>query len=149
MNTAPTDPIVVDSSVVIRWLLVDGGDAGERRRATALLERSHGRLVAPALFVSEVLGRISGRTKARGADRLAPELAIEAASTVWDLDVSLFTPDPRRDTAQLLSLGKNLSISDALYVQLADRLETVLYTFDRRLIDGAGKLGLGELATQP
>jgi predicted nucleic acid-binding protein len=147
--TPPSTPVVIDSSVVVRWLLGDGGTADERQRAGALLKKSRSRLVAPALFATEVLGRISGRTKASGEDRLPAAEALRAANTVWDLDVSLFAPDPRQDSARLLRLGENLSIADAAYVLLADRLEGTLYTFDRRLIDGTRKLGLGELAAEP
>jgi predicted nucleic acid-binding protein len=135
--------------VIVRWLPGDGGTADERHRAEALLERSHGRLVAPTVFVTEVLGRISGRTKASGALKIDAQAAKRAAARVWVLDIELFAPEPRQDTARLLALGKNLSIADAAYVLLADRLESTLYTFDRKLIDGTQKLGLGELAALP
>ncbi|GAA0219773.1 hypothetical protein GCM10009539_01390 [Cryptosporangium japonicum] len=137
----------MDASVVIRWAL--GGEADELDRAEALLARYEGRLVAPSLFVTEVLGRVSGRTKAGGAQRLDKQEARLAADRIWGLDISLFPPDPHQDTAKLLALGRNLSIPDAAYVLLAERLEGALYTFDRRLIDGARKLGLGELAREP
>jgi predicted nucleic acid-binding protein len=140
-------PVVIDASVVVRWVL--GGADAELDRAEAFLDRHEGRLAAPSVFVTEVLGRISGRTKAGGDQRLDLPAALRTADRVWGLNIDVFPPDPRRDTARLLTLGKNLSIPDAAYVLLADRLETSLYTFDRRLIDGAQKLRLGALVSEP
>ncbi|SHM37006.1 hypothetical protein SAMN05443668_101424 [Cryptosporangium aurantiacum] len=58
------------------------------------------------MFFTEVLGRICGRTKAPGADRLGPAEALNAANAVLQLEVSLFAPDPRQDSARLLKLGR-------------------------------------------
>ncbi len=144
MNTAP---VVVDASVMVRWAL--GGDPDEVDRADRFVEKHLGRMVAPSIFLTEVLGRISGQAKASGPERLAEERALILVERIWELGVDLFPPDPHNDSAQLLALGQNLSIPDAAYVLLAERLETVVYTFDRRLIAGAQALGLGRLAALP
>lgn len=128
---------VVDANVYIHWLL---GTGDLRHRATALLEREEV-LSAPTLLFTEVLGRISGQTKAGGRDRLELDDAKLLIADFLDLGVTLHPPQPREDAGQLLALGANLSIADATYCQLAQRLDVPVYTFDRRMIDGATKLG--------
>lgn len=142
------NPIVIDASVMVRWVL-GGGEPGEWERADALIERYDENLHAPAVFFTEFLGRVSGRTKMQGPDRITVDDATAAARRAWAMDITLHAPEPTVDTARVLAFGANLSIPDATYLALAEQLQTVLYTFDRRLIDGAQKLGLGRLAALP
>jgi len=118
---------VLDTSAAIDFLLGDGvaGEVG------ALLERE-GVLAAPDLLVFEVLA-VLRREVGRG--ELAGARAEGAVEDIGDLPVDLFPGLPLR--ARAWELRQNLTVADAIFAALAERLGEPLVTKDRGLAAAA------------
>ena len=118
---------VLDTSAAIDFLLGDGvaGEVG------ALLERE-GVLAAPDLLVFEVLA-VLRREVGRG--ELAGARADGAVEDIGDLPVDLFPGLPLR--ARAWELRQNLTVADAIFAALAERLGEPLVTKDRGLAAAA------------
>src|SRR5437867_9282056 len=126
---------VVDASVAAKWYLP------ERDTEAALsLRESHLngdiRLVSPDLMVYEVANALRYHPRA-GLDRLA-----EHIGDLLALDIGL---DPVSETSMIAAVESafrlGLSIYDASYISLAERLDTVVYTADESLLRAAGSRG--------
>ena len=129
--------LVVDASVVVA-ALVDGGPAGEWSAAALRGER----LMAPELLpfeVANVLWRLES------GQRLPPEMAALAHHDLLRLDVALW-PYIALAEAAWRQRG-SLSLYDASYVSLAQRLDAPLVTLDERLARAA--TGLCAIHTPP
>lgn len=118
---------VLDSSVVIDYLLADGV-AGQ---VQAIL-RTGGPAAAPDLLVFETLA-VLRRDVARG--ELGETRAQAAIGDLGDLGVDLFPTLPLRQRA--FELRHNMTAADALFVALAEMLDEPLATKDRRLAAAA------------
>ncbi|MBK6974640.1 MAG: type II toxin-antitoxin system VapC family toxin [Sterolibacteriaceae bacterium] len=130
--------LVVDSSVALTWCFED-----ERTPATmALLDQvTETGAIAPALWPLEILNGLAmaerrGRLDAERRERLAGflrELPValdnETATQAWTL------------TAQL-SARFRLTLYDAAYLELAQRLRLPLATLDQELRAAADALGV-------
>lgn len=118
---------VLDTSAAIDFLLGDGvaGEVG------ALLEYE-GVLAAPDLLVFEVLA-VLRREVQRG--ELAGARADGAVEDIGDLPVDLFPGLPLR--ARAWELRQNLTVADAIFAALAERLGEPLVTKDRGLAAAA------------
>lgn len=120
--------IVVDASVLAPALGDDGED-GDQARARLW----HERLTAPELIDLEVASALrglqrAGRLPARRADLALADLLVLPLQRV-----------PHRPLlARCWSLRENLTIYDAAYVALAERLDALLLTADLRLARAAG-----------
>ncbi len=120
--------IVVDASVVAPALADDGAD-GDRARARL----RHERLLAPDLIdleVSSVLGRAlrTGDVDSRRARMAMDDLAALPLRRVSHVTLML----------RIWELQPDLTPYDAAYVALAEALDTVLVTADRRLARTSG-----------
>ncbi|MGI8511033.1 MAG: type II toxin-antitoxin system VapC family toxin [Solirubrobacteraceae bacterium] len=117
----------LDTSTAIDFLLGDGvaGEVG------ALLEYE-GVLAAPDLLVFEVLA-VLRREVQRG--ELAGARADGAVEDIGDLPVDLFPGLPLR--ARAWELRQNLTVADAIFAALAERLGEPLVTKDRGLAAAA------------
>jgi len=120
--------IVVDASVVVT-ALADDGDDGDRARHRLRGER----LVAPDLIDLEVLSAWR-RLAATGA--LDDRRAGFAIADLTGLRLRRF-PHARL-LPRCWELRANLTVYDAAYVALAEALDAVLLTADRRLADAPG-----------
>ena len=115
--------IVVDASVLAPALAYDGTD-GDRMRS-----RLHGQsLAAPELIDLETAsvirrGLLAGRLDDRRAQLALTDL----------VELSLDRVSHRSLLARCWELRDNLTIYDAAYVALAERLDAVLVTADARL----------------
>jgi predicted nucleic acid-binding protein len=117
-----TDPVVVDASAVVDLLV--GGPAASW--VTDRIGERH--LHAPGHFPAEVLTAIHGMVR-RGQPLLEPaEVILNRAATLpielADVRTLLVDTWRRRDQHAL---------ADALYVELAAQLDTVVVTTNRRL----------------
>lgn len=120
--------IVVDASVVATALGDDGVD-GRRTRERLAGER----LAAPELLDLEVA---SAFRRLCAAGRLTVERAEAAVSDLHDLRVERV---PHRVlVARCWELRQNVTVYDAVYIALAERLDVPLLTADRRLIGAPG-----------
>ena len=115
--------IVVDASVVVAALADDGAD-GDRARAR--LRGEH--LAAPHLLDAEVVAAWRRIHSAGGLDDRRVRLAMSDL-----LAIRLRRAPHGPLLARCWELRHNLTVYDALYVALAERLGTVLVTADRRL----------------
>jgi len=122
---------VLDASAAVELLL---GTAAGRRAADALLG---GAVAAPAHFDAEVLSALGRLARAGKVTEGEVSLGLRRLSRA---------PIRRYPLAPLLTAAwerrANLSLRDALYVTLADRLGATLVTVDRRLAR-APNLGVG------
>jgi predicted nucleic acid-binding protein len=120
--------VVVDSSAVVA-ALAGGGDEG----AWAESELARDDLAAPHLMLVEV-ANILRRSSLSG--QLSADVASIAHGDLLDLPIALFPYEATADRAW--ELRTNLSMYDAWYVALAERLEADLVTLDRRIARAPG-----------
>ncbi len=115
--------IVVDASIVVTALADDGPD-GDRARLRLRGER----LVAPHVIDLEVASAWRRMAAAGDLDDRRAALAFE---DLHDVRLDRVPHGPLVDRAW--RLRGSLTIYDAAYVALAEQLDTVLLTADRRL----------------
>lgn len=120
--------LVVDASVLAPALADDGAD-GDLARA-----RLRGQsLAAPELIDLETMSVIRGQSHSGGLD------ARRAALALTDLvALPLRRAAHRPLLARCWELRQNLTVYDAAYVALAELLDVVLLTADRRLSNAPG-----------
>jgi predicted nucleic acid-binding protein len=115
--------IVVDASVLAPALADDGAD-GDRARARLRGER----LVAPELVDLEVVSVLRRVARSGGLDERRSDQALA------DLDsLPMRRVSHRHLLPRIWQIRENISAYDAAYVALAEALDVVLLTADRRL----------------
>ncbi len=120
--------IVVDASVIVTALADDGPD-GDKARLRLRGER----LTAPQVIDLEVISAWRRMAAAGDIDERRADLAI-ADLQALRLDRARHEPLLRR----CWELRANLTVYDAAYVALAERLETTLLTADGKLSNAPG-----------
>ena len=130
--------LVLDSSVALTWCFED-----ERTLATlALLDQiTETGATAPALWPLEVLNAL---TMAERRGRLAGTQRHQLAGFLRDLPVSLDqeTADQAWTITMRLAERYQLTLYDAAYLELAQRLELPLATLDQELRAAGNALGI-------
>jgi len=134
---------VVDASVAAKWFLPEPGT-----EAAIELRQRHldgeVRLVAPDLLVYEVANAL------RYHPRIGAEPWADHIGDLFALDIGF---DPASEPSMRATIGAafryGLSIYDAAYIALAERLDTVLYTADESLLRAAGPRGEPIRSTRP
>ncbi|MBS1848442.1 MAG: type II toxin-antitoxin system VapC family toxin [Actinobacteria bacterium] len=121
--------IVVDASVVASALLDDDADDGNVARARLAADR----LSAPELIDLEVVSVVR-RLVHRGD--LDPARADDAIADLVDLPIRRLSHHGLVD--RVWAHRQNLTPYDAVYVALAEALDVVLVTADRRLAHAPG-----------
>ncbi len=122
--------LVVDASVVVA-ALVDDGPGGEWSADALRSDRS----VGPALLPFEVANVLR---RLEGGRRLSRDMASLAHHDLLRLDIALW---PYLALSELAWQQRgSLSLYDASYVSLAQRLEAPLVTLDERLARTAARL---------
>ena len=129
--------LVIDSSVALTWCFEDERTPGTLALLEQIVESG---AVAPALWPLEVLNGLRKRLKATQRRRLTGflhglpiTLDHETATQAWGATV---------DLAERFQL----TVYDAAYLELAQRLTLPLATLDRALLTAATKLGVTVLA---
>ena len=125
---------VVDASAAAAWLLPDEAETG----AKALTDVAAATLHAPWLFWAE-LRNILIVCERRGR---VPEGAAEAFLSALDGLAIAFDTVPSDAEVLRLSRGYGLTVYDALYLELALRLQAPLLTLDRKLARAAQDAGV-------
>ncbi len=120
---------VLDASVVVDAFVVDG-DLGDTARER--LDR-HDVLIAPTILRAEVLSALRSMTL-RG--EVAELRARRAIDRLRRLSVVGLPIEPLM--GRIWELRSTISVYDAWYVALAERLATTLVTTDRRLATANG-----------
>jgi predicted nucleic acid-binding protein len=128
------DDVVVDASVVVKWLRPDGeAHVAEAHAVLAAFEAGRLRFVAPPLMLLEVVNA-AGRKWRWPAERL--DGLVEALS---GLRIELVDP-PLVAAARWTSAG--LTAYDAAYVAVAEASGARLVTADEQVLAAAGGLSL-------
>lgn len=120
--------MVVDTSVAFKWLV--SGDEGSVMHAQELLDASHAGtcvLAAPSTLTIELANAL------RYSRRIDPKQVLALVEQVASLGVELFATTVQRvHVATELAYRHNISVYDALFLQLACELRCPLVTADRR-----------------
>lgn len=124
--------IVLDASVVIKWIFTDE-DGGERARYFKERHISGEEIIAvPELFFYEIANVLATNTK------LSVENTNEAFSLVWDFGLEVFNFGLEEfSIGIMLSRQYKISLYDAVYIELARRLHCNFVTADRKLYEKA------------
>jgi predicted nucleic acid-binding protein len=120
--------IVVDASVVVT-ALADDGDDGDRVRERLRSER----LAAPHLIDVEV---VSAWRRLAAAGQLDDRRVMLAIADLGALRIERAPHQPL--VQRCWELRANLTVYDASYVALAEAIDAVLLTGDRRLAEAPG-----------
>lgn len=130
------DTFVLDCSVAAKWVLPEP----DRAPALRLFEQyASGEvvLIAPDLLLAEFASLLAKRTRRK---QVSTEQAHEAFSLLTKCAPRLFDTRPRFSRALDLSLRRQLSLWDCVYLDLALELDCPVLTADVRLFR-AGKGG--------
>ena len=122
--------IVLDASLTCSWLLHDEQDA---RVDAVLLEVGNNGAFVPNIWWVEIRNTLIVSER-RG--RVTPTQTESSLSSLADLDIHI---DNQPDDTSLLMLARRhgLTVYDALYLELAVRLDIPLASLDRALIRAA------------
>jgi predicted nucleic acid-binding protein len=124
--------VVVDASAALKWILDEDG----QEAALSLLAEDI--LHAPDFLLVEVANVLWSKVRRRILDRSQADAAYEAIAAV---PVAYTSVAELTLPARTLAHALDLSVYDALYVALAERLRCALATADTRLagaMDAAG-----------
>ncbi len=125
--------LVVDASVALKWVV---GEPDSDAAAQLLTELAAGSLslIAP----DHVVGEVGNGLRKRVAQQvLTAEEARDALEALSDLGLELVSDSTRWFRCLSAALNWQLTTYDALYVLLAQDLESELVTADARLVDAA------------
>ena len=124
--------MVIDASIVASCLLPD------EFQSTSLADLGSSELHAPMLFWAETRNIlvVSERRRRLTVDTLSEALSI--------LDAIAVRLDEAPDGSRVVQLARShqLTVYDALYVELALRLQTPFWTLDRKLAAAAQREGV-------
>ena len=119
---------VVDASVAAKWFLPERDSESARSLRLAHLD-ARASLVAPAILPYEVGNAL------RFHPHLGADVVGRAVAQLLDVQVRLDPPSPEAlDAAVRVAFRTGLTVYDACYLALAERLDCPLYTADKRQI---------------
>ncbi len=122
--------IVLDASVVLKWIFSDEDNGEKARRYRDAHVSGAERIVVPGLFFYEIANVLATKTG------LSPKECYEAFSFIWnfDLESARFGLD---EFVEAISLSRRYGISlyDASYVGLAQKLTCRFVTAEKRLLE--------------
>lgn len=127
-------PLVIDCSAALAWALVDESSA----LADAALKRLRvGSGMAPQIWWAELR---NGLLAAERRGRISPAGTDAALAALDDLPITL---DHTPHGAMVLRIARehNLTVYDAMYLELALRLDGPLATLDQELARAAAEAG--------
>lgn len=133
--------LVIDNSVVMRWLFKDGSEADRdyAGKVASLVETDD--VYVPALFVPEAANVISRVLKAKVISKINSVACFEL---IEDMAAHVVPPEDTSAVMQLTlrAFEDNLSAYDASYLLLAENLNCPLATLDQDLRKAAVKRGV-------
>jgi predicted nucleic acid-binding protein len=133
--------LVIDNSVVMRWLFNDGSVADREyaKKISSLVETDD--VYVPALFIPEAANVISRAIKAKVISKVD---AATYFALIDDMAAHVVPPEDTSAVTQLTlrAFEDNLSAYDASYLLLAENLNCPLATLDQDLRRTAVKRGV-------
>jgi predicted nucleic acid-binding protein len=141
--------VVIDASVVLRWLLVDEPDRGP---ALVVRDQIQGGLLEPRQPPHFPMEVASALVAAARAGRLQPSGVGPLMRSLESFHLDLLDPNDFASAAAETALDLGLRVPDAGYVVCARRTGGTLITADRHPFEVARSSGtaaalLGDLAT--
>ncbi|RIK45033.1 MAG: twitching motility protein PilT [Chloroflexi bacterium] len=130
------EPIVVDSSVVIKWFVPEPLSDEALRLLTAY-ETGALSLLAPDLLCAELGNIIWKKQTLQGLEAADAEAALAA---LFDLDIIVTPSATLLDTAYHLAVTHRRTVYDMLYVALGLRVNCRFVTADERLVNAVQTL---------
>lgn len=131
---------VLDNSVVMRWLFVDGSKADKEYSIgiLSLLEDIENQAVTPSIWPLEV-ANVLARGESQGL--LTEARSAEFSSLLERMAIQVEVETSAHALGSILQLARrfNLSSYDASYLDLALRNGIPLATLDKELMRAAGK----------
>jgi predicted nucleic acid-binding protein len=130
--------LVVDASVALKWVLFEEFNDQARSLYEAALH-AHRPLLVPPHFFSEVTSALYQRTRTREPARhLSEDEAHEALTRFSRFHVATAEPENLYERAFVFAKDHRLpSLYDSIYVVLAQMMEVMFWTADRRLFSTA------------
>lgn len=135
--------IVLDSSVALKWIFADeeGADHAERIRNEHVSGRNE--IAVPSLFCYEIANVLATKVK------LSAEEALEAFELISAFEFNVYELDETEYSESMaLSMKHKVSVYDASYHVLANRLGSRFLTADRKFWEKVKRLGVTELLVQ-
>lgn len=131
-------PLVLDASTTLSWHFKD--EMTDRARALARLAFA-GAVVVPHHWYLEV---VSGLIRGERRSRTLPDVMDAFLSQLDELVIDIHETESTRLREEVLPLARvhRLSIYDAVYVDLARRLDLPLATLDASLANAARAIGI-------
>ena len=137
-------PVVIDASVVCKWLLPEPGSADAHQLLT-LMHKGALQARAPELVLAEVANVLWKRTRGTSPS-LSRADAKEALAILQDSPLELHSIHDLAAPALELAALIPCTVYDALYVTLALRDNGLLVSADQRLLTACAQHGLGDYA---
>ncbi len=128
------EPLVVDASVIVKWYVLEP-DREEALRIREDYIDGRIELAAPALMPFEVLNAVRYSSDQLEAERL---MDIAESLSLYGFRLYGLQGEYARLTAKI-ALERGITIYDASYIALAERLNTTLYTADEKLVEAMGE----------
>ena len=134
-------PVVVDASVALKWVLFEEFNDQARGLYEAALH-AYRPLLAPPHFFSEVTSALYQRTRTREPARyLSEDEAHEAFTRFSRFHVQTAAPENLYERAFVFARDHRLaSLYDSIYVVLAEMMDGTLWTADQRLFTSASPM---------
>ena len=134
-----TNLLVIDNSVIMRWLVGDGSE-NDKLKATQVLKATQSKThiaVVPNLWVYEASNVISSYVR---REQLSEAIGLTRLSMPFEFcSIVDFEPSPIDLASISIELG--LASYDATYLLLAERLKCPMATLDNKLQKIANKRG--------
>lgn len=130
--------MVLDCSVTMAWFLEDETSPQTEK---LLIQISKSGAIVPALWYPEVGNAL---IVAKKRNRISPEFVTKAIKVLSDLDLTIDHEGTSYAWGVTLRLAEKfgLSLYDAVYLELARRLDIPLATLDQKLQNAGQALGL-------
>ena len=123
--------VVVDACVSLKWALDDEEAIAQANALRDSAIRGDLSFVAPGLWVYEIVNAL---VVASRRNRVTGEVAHRARRAILSVGVRLVDPIPEK--VHQLAYRYSISAYDAAYLSLADSLDVLLWTGDRRFYTG-------------
>lgn len=132
--------IVLDSSVVLKWIFADEAGALHAVRIRDDHISAKNEIAVPSLFFYEIANVLATKVK------LDPDDALEAFGLINDFEFNVHELDSLEYLdAMALAMKHMISVYDASYHVLASRLGCHFLTADRRFWEKVKGMGVAEL----
>jgi predicted nucleic acid-binding protein len=132
--------IVLDSSVALKWIFADEAGAEHAMRVRDDHISAKNEIAVPSLFFYELANVLATKV------RLSPEEALVAFELISAFEFNVHELDnPEYLDAMTLAMKHRISVYDARYHVLANRLGCRFLTADRKFWEKVKGMGVAEL----